>query len=325
MAVTESSQPSAARFLAHELAHAVGFGEEDAHRAGIVATEMATNLVKHAQEGEFIARSTEAGDVGEIELLAVDRGPGIRDVSASMIDGQSTVGSAGNGLGAVRRLSDTFDLFSDPRGTVVMSRLRRSRRAADAAPMIFGGVSIPMTGESVCGDAWQVRQDVAGASVVLVDGLGHGLYASEAAVAALAAFSRRADGDTVSAMQAMHDGIRHTRGAAAAVAVVDRRARAVSYCGVGNISTVIAHDAALRHAVSHNGTLGHQARAMREYSYAWFPDALLIMHSDGLATHWTLDDYRGLRGRHPAVIAAVLYRDHSRRRDDVTVIVGRES
>jgi hypothetical protein len=52
---------------------------------------------------------------------------------------------------------------------------------------------------------------------------------------------------------------------------------------------------------------------------------MFVMHSDGLSTHWSLDDYRGLRQRHPAIVAAVLYRDFSRRRDDVTVVVGREA
>jgi len=77
--------------------------------------------------------------------------------------------------------------------------------------------------------------------------------------------------------------------------------------------------------VSVNGTLGHEARAFREYSYPWQHDAVFVMFSDGLGTHWTLDAYRGLLQRHPAIVAAVLYRDFSRQRDDVTVVVGREA
>ena len=45
---------------------------------------------------------------------------------------------------------------------------------------------------------------------------------------------------------------------------------------------------------------------------------------DGLVSHWSIDAYPGLRARHPAIVAAVLYRDFNRGRDDVTVVVGRE-
>ena len=64
----------------------------------------------------------------EFELLAIDQGPGMRDVDACMRDGHSTAGTAGCGLGAVLRLSGTFDLFSAPgQGTVVLSRTERVR------------------------------------------------------------------------------------------------------------------------------------------------------------------------------------------------------
>ena len=52
---------------------------------------------------------------------------------------------------------------------------------------------------------------------------------------------------------------------------------------------------------------------------------LVILASDGLSTSWTLDDYPGLSQRHPSLIAGVLYRDFSRGRDDVTVLVGRQA
>ena len=39
---------------------------------------------------------------------------------------------------------------------------------------------------------------------------------------------------------------------------------------------------------------------------------------------WSLDDYPGLAGRDPSLLAGVLYRDHDRGRDDVTVVALRE-
>jgi hypothetical protein len=131
--------------------------------------------------------------------------------------------------------------------------------------------------------------------------------------------------DLARMLETMHAALRHTRGAAAAIAEVRPMDGLLKYAGVGNISGSIQSSGPTRHVVSHNGTLGHQARQFREYSYPWASDAMFVMHSDGLISHWSFDRYRGLRQHQPAVIAAVLYRDFSRQRDDVTVVVGREA
>jgi anti-sigma regulatory factor (Ser/Thr protein kinase) len=324
MPVTEPSQPSAARFLAREVADRASFGEDDAYRAGLIATEMSTNLVKHARGGEFLARITSSGPDGEIELIALDRGPGMRDSIASLRDGHSTAGTPGNGLGAIRRLADSFDLFSTPgRGTIVVARVRGHRAAAATRTMSVAAVSVAKPGETVCGDAWDVRYASSGASVVIADGLGHGLQAAEAAEAAVTAFRGKPHNTNIAAMEAIHLGIRHTRGAAGAIAEIHRDDHVVRCVGVGNIATAVWRNGAVRQAVSHNGTLGHEARVIREYTYPWAEDAVVVMHSDGLVSHWSLDEYRGLRQRHPSIIAALLYRDFNRGRDDVTVVVGK--
>ena len=58
-----------------------------------------------------------------------------------------------------------------------------------------------------------------------------------------------------------------------------------------------------------------------EFVYPWSQQSLLILHSDGLAAQWNLNHYPGLGARHPALIAAVLYRDFKRTGDEMTVIV----
>jgi anti-sigma regulatory factor (Ser/Thr protein kinase) len=325
--VVEASQPSAARFAAQEAAAATSFSQEDEHRAGLIATELATNLVKHATAGEVLVRGASSDAEGELELIAIDRGPGIAEIGRALGDGYSTSGSPGTGLGAVRRMADEFDIFSQVgRGTVVVARLRAKRARHPAAKRLaIAGVSVAQAGEEVCGDAWLVHDRVDGALVIVADGLGHGLQANEASTAAVAAVDPRRDGNLGDQLQTMHGALRHTRGAAAAIAEIRVNARQVKYAGVGNISALIHRPGVTRRAVSLNGTLGHEARAFREYAYPWEQDAVFVMYSDGLASHWSLDDYPGLWQRHPALVAAVLYRDFSRQRDDVTVVVGREN
>ena len=323
--VLEETQPSAARYLAREMAGAIGFGEEDSYRTGLVATELATNLVKHARGGEMLARPFRVGSDAGIELIALDRGPGIRDVSLALTDGHSTAGSNGSGLGAVRRMADTFDIHSEEgRGTVILARMVPRRRASAEPAFECAAVSVAMEGEPFCGDAWRVQSEGERVCVALADGLGHGLYASEAAAAALAVLDAGCGRDIASTLEAMHQAARHTRGAAASIVSLRDRGRELTAGGVGNISTAVLTGSGLtRHAVSHPGTLGHQARVFREYTYPWDSDSVLVMHSDGLATHWNVDGMTGLLRRHPAVVAAVLYREFNRGRDDVTVLVGR--
>jgi len=50
---------------------------------------------------------------------------------------------------------------------------------------------------------------------------------------------------------------------------------------------------------------------------------MLVLHSDGLVSHWSLDAYPGLAARDPSLIAGILYRDFTRGRDDVTVVVAK--
>jgi anti-sigma regulatory factor (Ser/Thr protein kinase) len=323
--VTEPSQVSAARFLAREIAEQAALDPDDVHRAGLVATELATNLVKHATGGRIVARAASEAACREVELVAIDNGPGMSDVARCLVDGHSTSGSSGTGFGAVRRLSDAFDVFSDPRGTAIVSRVRRARRDCTGGSLQVGAVSLAMPGESVCGDAWLVRRDANGMTILVADGLGHGIDAARAANAALHEFRTQGSVEPVDALQKMHDGMRHTRGAAAAIAAIQRGPMVVRCAGVGNVSTAICHDANVRHAVTLNGTLGHEVRVMREYTYPWFDNGFVVMHSDGLGSHWSLDPYRGLARRHPSVIASILYRDYARGRDDVTVVVVKEA
>jgi anti-sigma regulatory factor (Ser/Thr protein kinase) len=324
ISVSDPSAPSAARFAAQHAADLAGFREEDAHRAGLVATELATNLVKHGGGGDVLVRAARSAWGAEVEIIAIDRGDGIADLARALSDGHSTSGTAGTGLGAVKRLSEDFDIYSrERRGTAVLARLRaqrgapRPRRRFDSA-----GLAVPRSGETACGDAWQVVQQTDRLIAVVADGLGHGLQASEASAAAIGALEP--DRDPAVSLQVMHDALRHTRGAAVAIAEIRPVRRVMKFAGIGNISAGVYGLQASRHAVSLNGTLGHEVREFREYSYPWESGALLVMHSDGLSARWSFDDYHGLRQRDPSLIAAVLYRDFRRERDDVTVVVGRE-
>ncbi|HMB03511.1 MAG TPA: SpoIIE family protein phosphatase [Isosphaeraceae bacterium] len=162
---------------------------------------------------------------------------------------------------------------------------------------------------------------------MVADGLGHGARAAEAAQAAVRIFHDRAAAGPAAVLQAAHLGLRNTRGAALAIAEIDRAAGAVRFAGIGNIAATILGPDGERgtNLVSHNGTVGHEMRKVQEFVSPWPEGSLLVMHSDGLGTHWRLGRYPGLVARHPSLIAGVLYRDFKRGRDDVTVLVARDA
>jgi anti-sigma regulatory factor (Ser/Thr protein kinase) len=323
--VRDRSDVAAIRTGVRRTASQAGIPEAVQERAALVATELGTNLVKHASSGgELLIREAGTDTSPYIELIALDRGPGM-DLDRCLPDGFSSAGSPGTGLGAIQRLSTVFDAYSGPDGTVAFACVGAAPPAR-AAGFDVGGVSVLKEGETVCGDAWAVHDLGDRLSVIVADGLGHGPGASEAARSAIAV-TPASNGHLSGAelLERIHAAIRHTRGAAAAVATLRPGAATVTFAGVGNVSGTVLTPAAHRQAVSNAGTLGHQARLFREYTYPWAPEALLVMYTDGLTTHWAIRDIPKLLRHHPAVIAAVLYRDFSRHRDDVTVVVLKEA
>jgi anti-sigma regulatory factor (Ser/Thr protein kinase) len=319
--VDERSQVFSVRQEARAAAAAAGLPEEDGWRAELVATELGTNLVKHARSGEVLVRAI-GGVSAQVELIAVDKGPGIADLARAFEDGVSSGSSPGTGLGAIRRLSDVFDIYSTGAGTVILSRIAADRTPPAAAGFDVGGVSLPIGGEQVSGDLWRAVVAADTLTLIVADGLGHGVSAHEAALAVLEqADPSRGPGDMI---DLAHRSARHTRGAAAAVAQVGASRGTIRYAGIGNVSALVRSANRQHQLVSVNGTLGHQVHAIREFSYDWARGSVLVMFSDGLSARWDLSRYPGLELRHPSVVAAVLYRDCSRRRDDVTVVVARE-
>jgi len=320
LAVTEASQVGSVRRAAADLAIGLGFDEVDTGRVGIVATELATNLAKHAREGVVLMRVAARPPAASLELIALDRGPGIAEVGRALQDGHSTAGTPGTGLGAIRRGATRFDVYSSTAGTAVLAALSPAGTSVRAG-FDVGAVSVPYPGEDVCGDGYAIEQQDGRALVMVADGLGHGTPAAAAAARAGEIFDAHPALAPVDLMRRLHDGLRPTRGAAAALAEVDARRGLVRYCGVGNIAATLLVGTTTRSLVSHHGTLGHDARRIAEFQYPWTPDSTLVLNSDGLVSHWTLDKYPGLGDRAPSLLAAVLYRDCRRHRDDTTVVV----
>jgi hypothetical protein len=186
-----------------------------------------------------------------------------------------------------------------------------------------GGVVVAKAGETASGDGWALRAHADGGIVLVSDGLGHGPLAAAATDEAIKSFRDHPLEGPGETLRAVHDALRATRGAAVAVCRLDGARDVVTFAGIGNISGVLVGNGASRSLVSHNGIVGQQMRTVQEFAYPWPSQGTLVLHSDGLTTHWTLESYPGLVNCHPSLVAAVLYRDFARGRDDVVVVVAK--
>lgn len=323
--IHDASQVGEARRAAKRCGLLGGFSEIDASRLALVVSEAATNLVKHAQGGEILIQSLPGNGTG-FDVIALDRGPGMQDVAASMRDGYSTAGSLGHGLGAIERTSDFFEVHSQRHhGTALLSRvLPSSALPPQRRRFSIGGVCVTMPGESVCGDAWSMRVERDRLLVLVSDGLGHGSSAHEASLEAVRTFQEKEGLRPAAILERIHNSLKSTRGAAAAVAEIDWQKKQLCFAGIGNIACAVFAAALRKNTVSHYGTLGHEARKFPEFTYPWPDNGIMIICSDGLGTKWSLDPASTLASHHPTLIAGVLYRDFGRTRDDASVVVVKE-
>lgn len=321
IAVREHHDVGDARRQALQAAKDLRFDETVSGRVGIIATELAGNLVKHAGGGRLILRVLEAGGERGLELMALDNGPGM-DVQRCMEDGYSTAGSPGTGLGAIKRLAASLDIYSlRDSGTVVVTSLWPG--AAPVEAFDIGAVCLPVAGERLCGDGWAARQSSEGLDLMMCDGLGHGPIAAEATDAALATFAARPGVPPGDMLDLLHGALRSTRGAAVLSVQLDTSANVLTCSGVGNIAGYVMASPKPRGVVSMNGIVGHQMSKPKSFSYDCGPNELVILHSDGVTTHWKLDDFPGLTSRSAGLIAGMMYKHFTRGRDDATIVVAR--
>ncbi|HUB28284.1 MAG TPA: SpoIIE family protein phosphatase [Terracidiphilus sp.] len=316
--VTDASSVGEVRRTALSAAHRLGFDETRSGELALLATEASRNVLVHGGGGQVVLAGVNQGNGPLARILALDRGTGIANLAKAMTDGYSTSGTMGGGLGAMKRIATALDIFSGKTGTVVMLELGQ---AEPAHPLQVAGFAVPYPGERVCGDDWSCHCTPERTVALLVDGLGHGWGATEAAREAISSFREHVDSPPGTTLEYVHDALRKTRGAVAAIVELRPKQRVLVFAGVGNISCSLFANGTSRSFVSHNGTLGLHLSRIQEFQSDWPADGVLVLHSDGVQAKWDLASYPGLTARHAAVIGGVLLRDFRRQRDDASVVV----
>ncbi|KAF0676682.1 ATP-binding protein [Profundibacterium mesophilum] len=321
--ITDPSAVSASRRFARSLAQRLGIGEERAEKAAIVASEMATNLLKHVGRGKILMCGVLGADGYWLSMAAIDAGPGISDIADALRDGVSSSGTGGSGLGAISRLGDRFDIHSrSGEGTVVLAEFGTGIRSV--AGVTVGAFLQPHPAETSCGDGWYCRDRKGTLDLGVVDGLGHGSKAELAADEVIDAL-RRQSGGPASAIMGIGGEMLGNRGAVVGVACIEAADHRMSYCSLGNIAAmVITRSGKVKRLIGRAGRIGGRVPELSNETCALAPGDTVVLHSDGIATlRREPAELAPLMTRSPALIAAVLQRDGYRERDDACVAVAR--
>jgi phosphoserine phosphatase RsbX len=184
----------------------------------------------------------------------------------------------------------------------------------------------PLPGEAVSGDlalALRTGDDVL---LAVIDGLGHGVLAAEAAGRARDTLKDHVGEALHELLDACHVALQRTRGVTMTLAAVDCGRGLLHWTGVGNVEARLvrtegAQSRMVDSALLHGGTLGYRLPQVRVRTVELEGDELLVMATDGIAADFTSD----LAAAAPVdqVVTDILDR-HGRSNDDALVVAARQ-
>jgi len=328
--VLHSSDVTVARRAATAMALAIGFDEKVAEEIVIAVSELASNLVRHAKCGTLtLTPLNEGGRIG-IRIESQDSGPGIVDVEQAMTDGVSTAGSLGYGLGAVNRLMDEFAITSQQGaggGTRIVCKrwVRGEASSVTPCPLAFGAATRAHPMMAVNGDAFVIKRWGTSALVAVIDGVGHGQFAQHAAQTGRQYIESHFDQPLQAIIGGVGRACRGTRGVVMAVARFDFRnpqsAIRLTFASVGNVEARVFGRPEPLNFIIRRGIVGVNAPDPVVTEHRWEPSNVMVLHSDGVTTHWRWEDFPNLVEASATVMAQRLLRALSKNDDDATVLV----
>lgn len=324
--IEDSSSVGYARRQINEFCHSLllPFNETDLGNIALLVTELGTNLVKHAGEGELVVHPLRVNEAVGIQILAIDHGPGFKEGFQRLQEGKSSSGTLGFGLGGIQRIAKVFDFISFPdQGVILVCQYwpPSMQGMLDTWELSFGGLNVPKPGETVSGDCWTLDMVGDRYRIFFADGLGHGLGASEAATQAAVLFKKYKTKPLEDLVRLLHKGLQSSRGAVLAMMEIDLHRHTLSHIGVGNISSKVITGTTQQNLLSANGTVGFHVNKLYTNEISLTEKSLIILHSDGIGNHWDNFSFNTLWEHHPSVTAGVLYHRYARNNDDASCLV----
>jgi len=310
----------------HRLATEVGMNAARINELDLIVAEMTSNLFKYSDDGELLVGVFPNGGSPYIELISIDNGPGMINPARMMQDGMSTSNTLGHGLGSMKRLSDTFELYSQIGwGTIALSRVfSEPENLKIKTDVIMRPIVVSKPGEKVSGDGFVYKKTDKYIKMMLADGLGHGPEANYAVNEAATAFKVFPDYSPTETIRFIHTAIKKTRGAVVNVLGYDLASRTWASAGVGNIAARMFGPVNFKNHMSYNGIVGHNIPGtMNDQQYSADEFNQVMLCSDGIKTRIDMARYPLMYKYDLTVLAAAIYKDHARRNDDMSVVIAK--
>lgn len=305
----------------HGIATKAGFGENKVGEIDIVVAEIVSNLVKHGKGGKLLVKLVQQDGIDGIELISIDNGDGMADVSKMVVDGMSTTNTLGHGLGAIKRMSDVFQVYSQKEcGTVLLSRIFKEELFYRKKGHDIRTVVVAKPGEEECGDGFYCIMNETHMRIFLGDGLGHGKEAAMAVNAAIDAFKTCTEESAVETIRTIHSAVRKTRGLVATAAIYDLKQKTWRICGVGNIATRLMNGIETKNCMAYNGIIGYNMpTTMKDHEVPADSGQVLFLCSDGIKTRWDHIRYPAILKYDLSVFASLVFKDFARFTDDMSL------
>ena len=324
--VTDRSYFAIVKKQIHALAVAGSFSESRVGEIDIIVSEMVSNLVKHAGGGQVLVKMvTDDPNGPAMELISMDDGPGMMDVTRMVADGVSTKNTLGHGLGSMKRLADIFQIYSQKDwGTLILARVYKEPLPHFIKPptVEIRSLLVPKPGEEECGDGFFHTTQQEYIKLFLGDGLGHGPEAAKAVTMAGQAFLECEETDPVAIIRHINISVKKTRGLVGTAAIFDTRERRWKICGVGNISTRVNSVSGIKSYMAYNGIIGlNVPNTLNAQEIPYEKGQQLIMCSDGLKTRWDPVRFTGIGRYDLTLLAGCLLKDFARYTDDMSAAV----
>jgi len=312
-----------AKKLVKELCEEHNIPEISRAEIEICVSELASNLVKfNTINGKIYYRYFNNENKSGVEVISRDEGPGIENVEEAVKDRFSTKGSLGLGLGTVQRLSDEFNIISSKKGTTVrfVKYIPGREKLESKDEIIFSAVSRPHPEERDSGDEYFIKRYNDNIFVAVIDGLGHGFFAKEAAQEAKKYLEYSYKKPIKQIFNEVDEVLRKTRGAVMSIALINKSDKKLTYSGIGNIAVKVYSDNLNIKPININGVLGTHPRKIKIFEYNWGNEFLIILHTDGIKENWALNP--NFWYEHPIKIAHYIIDKYWRGNDDATIVVG---
>jgi anti-sigma regulatory factor (Ser/Thr protein kinase) len=323
--IRDKTDCAMAQTAARQAAERIGFPEVPAEEIALVAAELASNLMRHAGKGTFTLTPLGAGDYQGLQLESVDEGPGISDVGLAFADRYSTAGSLGYGLGTVNRLMDEVDVSSAPgSGTRIVCRRWKARTTEHLSEPDWevGAATRSRRHARANGDAVVMCKSGGKLLAGVIDGLGHGEPAMQAAMAARQYVKSHSGQPLASIFAGTSLACGATRGVVMALARFDSPLK-LSFATVGNIACRAWCGSEKMQFLVQRGILCRSDPKVVVHEIAWRPEWLLVMHSDGVRDQWHWQDLPAIQHDSAPAVARRILSSFATDEDDASVMAVR--